>query len=256
LQEEIEMAQASGERLIDAQASSEMARRLMALQRQRLAQTQVMDRQTRRILHDEILPQLHAAMLVLNSDSQAADGKNSGSLSEACALLSGVHSEISFLLRETPPISPFESTKLELTSALKRFVTNELPNAFDEVYWHIEPEAAALSETLSPLTTDVIFYAAREAIRNAAYHGRGQNPARQLQMQIKILPQDGFTIQIEDDGVGFDFGGESAGSGQGLALHTTMMAVIGGYLSIESEPDNYTRVSLALPQEIWSPQPM
>jgi signal transduction histidine kinase len=254
-QEEIEIAQASGERLIDAQASTEMARRLMTLQRQRLARTQVMDRQTRRVLHDEILPELHASMLVLTSDHQATGAKSSDTLSQACALLSGVHDEISLLLREAPSDTPFESAKLELISALKRFVTTELPNAFDEVHWQIEPEAAATSDRLSPLTTEVIFYAAREAIRNSAQHGRGQNPARPLQIQIKILPQDGLTIQIEDDGVGFDFGGESAReNGQGLALHSTMMAVVGGYLSIESGQDSYTRVTLALPQEIWSPQ--
>ena len=66
--EEIEIARASGERLIDTQASAELARRLMALQRQRLAQTQVLDRQTRRVLHDDILPSLHTAMLMLSDD--------------------------------------------------------------------------------------------------------------------------------------------------------------------------------------------
>ena len=60
-QEEIEIARASGERLIDTQASAEMARRLMALQRQRLADSQVLDRRARRVLHDDVLPRLHTA---------------------------------------------------------------------------------------------------------------------------------------------------------------------------------------------------
>ena len=38
-QEEIEIARASGERLMDTLATAEMARRLMALQRQRLAES-------------------------------------------------------------------------------------------------------------------------------------------------------------------------------------------------------------------------
>ena len=42
-QEEIEIARASGERLIDTRASAELARRLMALQRQRVAETQLLD---------------------------------------------------------------------------------------------------------------------------------------------------------------------------------------------------------------------
>ncbi|MGD2027896.1 MAG: hypothetical protein PVI99_08780, partial [Anaerolineales bacterium] len=65
-QEEIEVAQASGERLIDTKASVEIAQRLMALQRQRLAETQVADQRTRRVLHDEVLQQVHTAMLILD----------------------------------------------------------------------------------------------------------------------------------------------------------------------------------------------
>ncbi len=55
-QEEVEIAQASGERLIDAQAGAAVAHRLMDLQRRRFAQTQVVDQRTRRVLHDDVLP--------------------------------------------------------------------------------------------------------------------------------------------------------------------------------------------------------
>jgi len=61
--EEIEIARTVGERLIDMRASTEIAQRLMALQRQRLAESQIVDRRTRRVLHDEVLPHLHAALL-------------------------------------------------------------------------------------------------------------------------------------------------------------------------------------------------
>jgi chemotaxis protein histidine kinase CheA len=33
-----------------------------------------------------------------------------------------------------------------------------------------------------------------------------------------------------------------------LALHSTMMAVIGGFLSVESAPGQYTRITLELPE--------
>ena len=49
-QEEIEIARATGERLIDTQASAQLAQRLMHLQRQRLAESQVLDRRARRVL--------------------------------------------------------------------------------------------------------------------------------------------------------------------------------------------------------------
>lgn len=69
-QEEIEIARASGERLIDMQAGAEMARRLMSVQRQRLVESQVLDAQTRRVLHDDVLPGLHAVLLSLSSETE------------------------------------------------------------------------------------------------------------------------------------------------------------------------------------------
>jgi nitrogen-specific signal transduction histidine kinase len=42
-------------------------------------------------------------------------------------------------------------------------------------------------------------------------------------------------------------GRRNGGSGGGLALHSTLMAVVGGTLSTESVPGDYTRVSLVLP---------
>jgi signal transduction histidine kinase len=132
-------------------------------------------------------------------------------------------------------------------------VTGELPNAFDEVGWHIEPAAAAEIQDLAPLSAEVLFGAAREVIRNAAGHGRGSDPARRLHLQVNIVYRDALTIEIEDDGVGLNAaaGVAEGGHGQGLALHSTLMAVVGGSLSIESRPDAYTRVSLTLPQPIW-----
>src|SRR5439155_10768663 len=75
-EEEIEIARASGERLIDTQASVEMAQRLMSLQRRRMAESQVLDRRARRVLHDDVLPQLHTAMLALSGQWSGVSGQN------------------------------------------------------------------------------------------------------------------------------------------------------------------------------------
>jgi signal transduction histidine kinase len=100
---------------------------------------------------------------------------------------------------------------------------------------------------IHPLTAGVLFYAACEIIRNAARYGRPAD--RPLNLRIGIEWQDGAEIAIEDDGVGLEGGRTSdEGSGQGLALHSTMLAVIGGTLTVESVPNAYTRVTLRLPQ--------
>jgi len=42
------------------------------------------------------------------------------------------------------------------------------------------------------------------------------------------------------------------GSGHGLGLHGTLMSVVGGTLTTESEPGVFTRISLALPAWAWA----
>jgi signal transduction histidine kinase len=251
-QEEIEIARASGERLIDTQASAEMARRLMALERQRLTESQVLDRQTRRVVHDEVLPQLHTAMLGLSGGKSAQHSPSS----DVVALLADVHRQLSDLLRDMPTVAAPQVDRLGLIGALRHMVDEELADAFDSVAWQVDREAEQKANTIPVLTAEVLFYAARETIRNAARHGRGAQAVRPLHLKLKFAcqspstgsGQDRLEIRIEDDGVGLRTdGGTHEGSGQGLALHSTMLAVVGGSLSVESVPDAYTRVTLALP---------
>jgi anti-sigma regulatory factor (Ser/Thr protein kinase) len=278
-QEEIEIARASGERLIDTQASAEMARRLMALQRQRLAESQVLDRRARRVLHDDVLPRLHTAMLTLRGSQfppsvppeggedvssqggedvppQGGEDVPPQGGEDIIGLLAGVHRQISDLLREMPTSTAPQVARLGLFGALQRVVDEELGNAFDRVTWRVEPEAERETGRIPSLTAEVLFYAAREAIRNAAHHGRDAESSRPLYLDIFAARRDGLQIYIQDNGVGL--GGHvrqglrpPPGSGQGLALHGTMMAVVGGSLSVESVPGEYTRVTLVLPQETW-----
>lgn len=243
-QEEIEIARASGERLIDTRASAEIARRLMALQRQRLTESQLLDRRARRVLHDDVLPDLHAAMLTLSGEQAAARVNGTSTVS----LLAGVHHQIADLLRQMPPTTAPEVAKLGLIGALHHVVDDELAGAFDRVIWQIQPGVRDRLHAIPPLVAEVLFYAAREAIRNAAHHARDVNTTLPLSLTLSVLWDDGLRIIIEDNGVGFGLTAHpTGGSGQGLALHSTMMAVVGGSLAVVSEPGGYTRVSLMLP---------
>jgi signal transduction histidine kinase len=260
-QEEIEIARASGERLVDTQASAEMSRRLLVLQRQHLVESQVVDQQTRRILHDDVLPQIHTAMLSLSQDGVAGQDQ------EVMNLLAGVHRQISDLLRDFPKMITPEVARLGVLGALKQSVQNEFARSFDEVLWEIDPQAESKVNSLVPLTAEVLYYASREAIRNAARHGRGglqlsengqteETPSLHLRVAARCL-ESGVELMVEDNGIGLDTavdnsqnndqGNGSGGSGGGLALHSTLMAVVGGTLSTEGVPGDYTRVSLVLP---------
>jgi signal transduction histidine kinase len=235
-QEEIELARSSGERLLDLQASAGLARRLVELQRERSNDSQTLELRTRRTLHDEILPQLHTALLLLNAEPDAAQ-----------AQLSAAHHRISDLLREMPAPSAPEVASLGLLPALRRLVESELRGSFDRVDWQISQQAEDQAALLPSSAAEVLYYAAREALRNAAEHGRGSAQQRSLQVMISAEVGEEFTLTIADDGVGLDNHAPTQGSRSGLALHSTLLAVAGGALSMESQAGRFTRVSLSMP---------
>ena len=244
-QEEIEIARAGGERLLDTQASAELARRLMALQRRRLTESRVLDGQARRALHDDVLPRLHAAILKLSSAEVPP---------AAVELLTEVHRRVSDLLHDMPPPAAPTLERLGLLETIRGLVVGELAGSFDTVEWRVEPEAEARASSLPLPAAEVLFYAAREALRNAARHGRGHENRRPLRLTIVAHERNGLELRIEDNGVGMRSAAPAeGGSGQGLALHSTMMAVIGGSLSVESLEGAYTCVSLFLPAAAWLP---
>ncbi len=238
-QEEIEIARASGERLIDTGASAALAGRLMALQRRHLAESGVLDRRARRVLHDDVLPLLHTAMLILS----AAD---SAQQAEGLALLAAAHRGIADLLREMPTGSAPAVARLGLVDALRQSVSDEWPGAFDGVTWEVTPAAAAAVAALPPLTAEVLFYAAREAVRNAARYARPADGERPLHLHITLCAAAGLDVIVEDDGIGLG-GGAARGSGHGLALHSTLLAVVGGTLAVVGPTGQGTRVTLHLP---------
>jgi signal transduction histidine kinase len=234
-QEEIEIARATGERLIDLTASVALSQRLMALQRERMAATQVLDQQTRRALHDEVLPLIHTAMLSLAS----------GATTEAAIQqLSAAHQEVSNLLRALPPTVAPEIARLGLLDALKRMVAVEFSAAFDEVTWRCDEGIEAQAARLSPLAAETLYYAAREAVRNAAKHARQPDRPAGLRLTLAAHVADHqFQLAIADNGPGLP---QTPGNGQGLALHSTLMAVVGGSLALETLPGQGTRVVLAV----------
>jgi signal transduction histidine kinase len=245
-QEEIEIARATGERLIDTQASAEIAQRLMGLQRQRMIESQILDQKTRRVLHDDILPLIHTSMLSLSSQN------GSESNSDTIQSLATAHRQISDLLREMPGVINSEVSRKGVILALRQVLDEELKAAFEEICWKIEPGAEEAVRQLPSLSAEVLFYAAREVLRNAARHSRTGNSTRPIILKLEVCHRESLNIVIEDNGIGFstERKSEKSSGGQGLVLHSTLMAVVGGTLVIESVPEQFTRVSLSLPSHL------
>jgi two-component sensor histidine kinase len=120
--------------------------------------------------------------------------------------------------------------------------------AFDQVTWRIHPEGERAAGRLPQLTAQVFFCAAGEAVYNAARYARQADTEHPLHLNLSADWQCGLQIVIEDNGIGLPATRAPArDSGQGLALLSTMMAVMDGSLAIASAPNAYTRTTLTLP---------
>jgi signal transduction histidine kinase len=263
-QEEIEIAQASGERLLDVLAGAEMSRMVMGLLRRRIAEVKVLGGQRRRILHDEVLPQLHTAILQLEGSADGDEGPSrerpycgTGRPRATIKTLTAVHRQLSALIRSIPTAAPHHLARHGLVAALRNLVQDDFGGDFEEITWQADPEAVAAAEDIPLFMSEAIFYAVQEAIRNAARHGRGDDPKRTLHLNVSVKWQEGLCIAIQDNGIGLSVPDSLAnehpsGSGSGLRFHSAMLAVIGANLEVESQKEQGTRVTISLPQATLS----
>ncbi len=234
-EEELEIARATGERLIDAAASVALSQKLMALQRDRMAQTQLLDQRTRRVLHDEVLPLIHTAMLTVSAGQERE---------VALQRLSEAHAQISALLRDLPAATTPDVARLGPLAALRKAVEGEFSQSFDAVTWEVDEAAEETARQLPALKAETLYYAGRELIRNAARHAQPQKGEGRTLKVSALRPDGQLRVKVEDNGQGWD---GVAPPGHGLELHTALMAIAGGSLTLSNWSKTGTRAELALP---------
>jgi signal transduction histidine kinase len=239
-EEEVQVAGASGERIVDMMAGEQIARRLMELQRKRLVENRVMDLRTRRALHDETLPTLHTAVLRLSSLS-----RDEPAIRDAISSLTEAHQQVADLIHTAHSTPVVLNGQRDLVNTLQAMIASEFAGEFHTVSWKNE---GGTCPDIEPLAQETILGAVREALRNAATHGRGDRLGHPLSIVVQVECLEEFAIVIQDNGVGLDHPSvHKAGSGGGLALHSTMLAIVGGYLNVEPSSDGGTKVTISLP---------
>jgi signal transduction histidine kinase len=236
----VEIARTVGERLIDSKASNALAHRLMEQERQHVAETRVIDQQTRRVLHDDILPRLQSLMIKLSSNISG----NESLVSE----MSEIQHRLAALMHDLPSLVEPEIAYQGLVEALKVSIENDYHSYFNRIDWHVDEQVSDNSKSFTPYVSNVLYHATREAVRNAAHHGRQAESDQLLNLIICMTWQNGLTIKVEDNGLGFNLTTiNDSYDGHGLAIHSTLMAVIGGSLSVDSIPGKNTSVILQVP---------
>ena len=146
---------------------------------------------------------------------------------------------------------------------IRRLILDLRPSVLDDlgllsaIRWsaerHLQPlgiavrcEFSDLARRLPPEVETAVFRVVQEALTNIARHAQAETVLIQC-----VLREGTFTVEIEDDGRGFDPSGlgKPVGTARGVGLlgMRERMELLGGTVQIESAPDQGCRVLLTVP---------
>jgi signal transduction histidine kinase len=133
-------------------------------------------------------------------------------------------------------LRPLALEKGGLATALQVRLDSVETRAGIQASLHVEGK-----ERLPHTIQEELYHIAREALNNVLKHAHAQHVRIQLQFQ-----DDATSLQVSDDGVGFD-PQASKGGGLGLPGMKERVQKINGELRIESAPGQGTTVSVRVP---------
>ena len=259
-EEDMDLAQACGQRILDTLRDHEAMQAVAGLLRRRIVDVKLLDAQHRRVLHDEILPRMHLALLRLetarymlnNEEKQITNTiQQNEALDDAVSTISDAHRRLAAMMRANIPSAPHRLERDGMLHAIRIMLKQDFQQAFDEVEWAISEETMSrIDEVVPPAIAELIFVAVQEALRNAARHGRGSDVHRRLCLSVKASYSQELEIFIADDGVGIVSATSSTtGTGGGLLTHSALLAIAGGSMIVKSTSGSGVTVRIFLPAE-------
>lgn len=200
-----------------------------------------------RELHDDTAQSLTALALAIETALQAEVSTASevkSLLEPARPLAQRIYGEISRIIHD---LRPSLLDDLGLTEALGWYADHRLKPLGIQVTL----EAPRSSRRLTPELETTLFRVAQEAMSNVAKHAKAEN----VTISVEIEP-DHVALDVDDDGCGFDMqntlakGRNGKGcSSFGLLGMRERVNLLGGTLSVESQPGQGTSVRVRIPMQ-------
>jgi two-component system sensor histidine kinase UhpB len=189
-------------------------------------------RRLARDLHDEVNQALTAILLRLEAASHAAPPELSDELGELKRLVNQAMEELLQLARQLRPTALDDHGLLPaLATHVRRFAAQTgIQTDFET---RGEPD-------LSPDHEIAVYRVAQEALANVARH----SDASHVKLKLDTSGED-IELRVVDDGRGFDW--QQRRRGLGLGGMTERARLIGGELSIDSQPGVGTELVMKVP---------
>jgi signal transduction histidine kinase len=254
--EDMDLAQVCGQRILDTLRDHEAMLTVASLLRRRIVDVKLLGAQQRRVLHDEILPMLHLALLHMEAlRAQRVDeqihARTDQALENAIVSISDAHRRLAAMMRAMSTSAPHRLEREGLMSAIHTMLVQDFQHSFDEVEWQVSDEMAShIDEVIPPAIAELVFAAVQEALRNAARHARGSDVHRRLRLTFEAKCNAHLEVIVADDGIGIlSTSSPTTGTGSGLLTHSALLAIAGGSLTVKSVLGNGVRVRIFLPIE-------
>ncbi len=193
-----------------------------------------------RELHDDIGQMLTAAKL----KSVWVQRRASEDLHPHCAMLNSILDETLAKVRDVSAIlNPRQLASLGLEASLRAHLVQTLADT--PILWSLEcrQRLAGIPEEMAVAA----FRITQEAVTNMLRHAQAKN----LLVRIQRLPE-GLALSISDDGLGFSPALDPGAQGQrGMAGMAERAALLGGHVTVDSEPGHGTHIKALFP---WAPR--
>ncbi len=169
--------------------------------------------------------------------------KKDSIFSEQIQLLTNLHKRVSSFLRELPDTG-LEIQRLGLIDALILLTGSEFETSW--FYWDFDPDLKHRFPITKPDVLEILFYACRESIRNAVKYS-GESTYKKISVVFLKDEENkkGIVIRIKNK-IGTQVL-ESAG--QGLRIHSALLKIFGGYLTLEFLNTDEALVEIFLPED-------
>ena len=224
-----ELARTYAGRLLDRLALRQFAHSLSTLYREQILDRKLGETRMRRTLHDEILPELQTLAL-----EHGGSGKG-----DLALRLANVHRTIADVLRGTVG---YDNTLhgRSLRQAIRSLVERSADLRIRLLFLGSE-------RNVKPATADVVYFALREVLENVRRH------ASECRLLIAVSTgREGLRLEIREwqtrpaSATVQATERSSGGAGSGLSIHSAMVTLFGGTLSVLLRAHG-RRVVIALP---------
>lgn len=196
-------------------------------------------RRVSRDLHDEIGQALSALSMGMERLEQAGPERWPDLQGELLRLKGLANDTLGDLGRITVALRPAALDDLGLVHAIRRYARLYLGAA--NIAFDIQQEGPTLD--LNRALEVVVYRVVQEAINNVTRHSGARN------VKILLEANDGSVrAMVTDDGKGFDGRQEFPGNGFGIQGMEERATLVGGRLSVSSEPGSGTTVTLEIPK--------